>query len=238
VNGRLISLPSPPVRDGRAWYVPVDFVRALAPAFGGRLELRKPSRLILAGDIRVPRIVGRMEALGSLARLTLDISPGTPHTVTQEGTRLSVRFEADSLDAALPATTSPELVVNVRPGDGPAAIAIDLGPRFSSFRTVDTPGDRGAARLVIDVAAQTTEVQPGTPAPTTSPAPAAPPSPEAPPLIDPRRRAHCAPSSSTPGTGARRTAQGDLAALSRTGDAQRRSKAESCARRKARLLRS
>ena len=76
VNGRLISLPSPPVRDGRAWYVPVDFVRALAPAFGGRLELRKPSRLILVGDIRVPRIVGRMEALGSLARLTLDISPG------------------------------------------------------------------------------------------------------------------------------------------------------------------
>jgi N-acetylmuramoyl-L-alanine amidase len=185
VNGRLISLPSAPVRDGRAWYVPVDFVRALAPAFGGRLELRKPSRLILVGDIRVPRIVGRMEALGSLARLTLDISPATPHTVTQEGTRLSVRFEADSLDAALPATTSPELVVNVRPGDGPAAIAIDLGQRFNSFRTVDTPGDRGTARLVIDVLAQTTEAQPATPpASPTSAAPSAPTSPEAPPLID------------------------------------------------------
>ncbi len=85
LNGRLISLPSAPVREGRTWYVPVDFVaRALAPALGGRLELRKPSRLILVGDIRAPHIVGRMEALGTLARLTLDIAPPTPHTVVQE----------------------------------------------------------------------------------------------------------------------------------------------------------
>jgi len=183
VSGRLVSLPAPPVRDGRTWYVPIDFVaRALAPAIGGRLELRKPSRLILVGDIRVPRIVGRMEALGSVARLTLDISPSTPHTVTQEGTRLTVRFEADSLDAALPATSSPELVVNVRPGEGPATIALDLGPRFSSFRTVDTPGDRGTARLVIDVQAQTTEAQPSPATPT--PTPSAPQAPETPPLID------------------------------------------------------
>ena len=33
VGGRLVSLPAPPVRDGRTWFVPVDFVsRALAPA--------------------------------------------------------------------------------------------------------------------------------------------------------------------------------------------------------------
>lgn len=181
VSGRLVSLPAAPVREGRSWYVPVDFVaRALAPAIGGRLELRKPSRLILVGDIRVPHIVGRMEPLGNVARVTLDISPGTPHTVTQEGTRLTIRFEADSLDAALPATTSPELVANVRPGDAPATIALDLGPRFSSFRTVDTPGDRGTARLVIDVLAQT-EAQPATPTPAPTPLP---PSTETPPLID------------------------------------------------------
>src|SRR6476646_3545109 len=30
VSGRMISLPAPPARDGRTWYVPVDFVsRAL-----------------------------------------------------------------------------------------------------------------------------------------------------------------------------------------------------------------
>jgi N-acetylmuramoyl-L-alanine amidase len=174
LNGRLISLPAPPIREGRTWYVPVDFVsRALAPALG-RVDLRKPSRLIIVGDIRAPRIVGRMEALGSLARLTLDIAPATPHNVVQEGTKLTVRFEADMLDAALPASTLPDLVANVRPGEGPAAIAIDLGPRFASFRTTDTPGDRGASRLVIDVMAQATD---STPTP-------APPTPETPPLID------------------------------------------------------
>ncbi len=179
LNGRLISLPAAPVREGRTWYVPVDFVsRALGPAVGGHVDVRKPSRLIIVGDLRAPRVVGRMDALGSLARLTLDIAPSTPHNVVQEGTKLTVRFEADMLDAALPGTTSPELVANVRPGDGPASIAIDLGPRFASFRTTDTPGDRGAARLVIDVMAQTTEPQPQQPAPST------PPSPETPPLID------------------------------------------------------
>jgi len=185
VSGRLVSLPAPPVREGRTWYVPVDFVpRALALAVGGKVELRKPSRLILVGDIRVPRIVGRIEPLGNLARLTVDVSPATPHTVTQEGTRLTVRFEADGLDAALPATTSPDFIANVRPGDGPATIAIDLGPRFSSFRTVDTPGDRGTSRLVIDVIAQTTEPQPSPSTPTPTPTPTAPQVPETPPLID------------------------------------------------------
>ena len=179
VNGRLISLPTAPLREGRTWYVPVDFVpRALGPALGSRVELRKPSRLILVGDIRAPRVVGRMEPLGSVARLTLDVAPATPHTIAQDGPRLIVRFDADTLDAALPATTSPDLVANIRPGDGPASLAIDLGPRFASFRTTDAPGDRGAGRIVIDVVGQTTEAQPP------SPGPPQPPPQDVPPLID------------------------------------------------------
>jgi N-acetylmuramoyl-L-alanine amidase len=161
VGGRLISLPSAPVRDGRTWLVPVDFVpRALAPLLGSRVELRKPSRLLLLGDIRVPHIAGRVEPLGSLARLTLEVAPATAHTVSQDGPRLNVRFEADMLDAVLPATTAPELIQGVRPGDTPASITIDLGPRFASFRTSDQPGDRGSVRIVIDVLAPSTEPPP------------------------------------------------------------------------------
>jgi N-acetylmuramoyl-L-alanine amidase len=159
--------------------VPVDFVpRALGPALGSRVELRKPSRLILLGDIRAPRVVGRIEPLGSVARLTLDVAPATPHTIAQDGQRLIVRFDADTLDAGLPATTSPDLIANIRPGDGPASLAIDLGPRFASFRTTDAPGDRGAARIVIDVVAQTSDAQPP------PPGPPQPQSPDVPPLID------------------------------------------------------
>ncbi len=179
VGGRLISLPAAPVREGRTWLVPVDFVpRALAPLLAARLELRKPSRLLLFGDIRAPRIAGRVEPLGSLARLTLDVSPATGHTVSQDGQRLLVRFEADTLDAVLPATTAPDLIQGVHPGEGPATVAVDLGPRFASFRSSDLPGDRGAGRIVIDVLASAdTAPQPGVAVP---PAQAQ----DVPPLID------------------------------------------------------
>ena len=176
VGGRLISLPTPPVRDGRSWFVPIDFVpRALADALGTRLELRKPSRLLLMGDIRVPRLAGRIEALGALARLTLEVAPATPHTVTQEGNRIVVRFEADGLDATLPTSPVPDMIQGVRPSDQPSAIVVDLGAKFSSFRTSDVPGDRGSGRVLIEVMSATTE----TPAPTAPTAPLDPP-----PLLD------------------------------------------------------
>ena len=178
VGGRMISLPAPPVRDGRTWYVPVDFVsRALAPLLGAPLELRKPTRLIIAGGFRMPRIAGRIEALGSLARLTLDIAPATPHSVAHEGGRLLIRFDADALDATLPASTVPDFIQAIRPGDTPSVIAVELGPRFGSFRASDIPADRGAGRLVIDVLAPATEAQPTQPA-----TPAAPQ--DTPPLLE------------------------------------------------------
>ena len=177
VGGRLVSLPAPPVRDGRAWFVPVDFVpRALATALGIRIELRKPSRLLLSGDVRVPRLAGRIEALGVLARLTLEVAPATPHTVSQEGNRILVKFEADALDATLPVSTVPDMIQAVRPAEQPSAIVVDLGPKFASFRTSDAAGDRGAGRIIVEVLTATTEP---TPAP---PAVASPP--EAPPILD------------------------------------------------------
>ena len=57
VAGRLVSLPAPPSRSGRRWLVPVEFIsRALALIYDARLDLRKPSRLLVVGDVRVPRI--------------------------------------------------------------------------------------------------------------------------------------------------------------------------------------
>ncbi len=176
VGGRLVSLSAPPVREGRTWYVALDFIqRAIAPVYGSRLEVRKPSRLILVGDIRIPRIGAKIEPLGTVARLTLDVAPATPHTVVQDGTRLIVKFDADALDATLPASPAPELIAAVRPGEGPA-VAIDLGPRFGTYRASDVPADRGAGRIVIDVMApQANEPQPPSPQP---------PAPEPPPLLD------------------------------------------------------
>lgn len=174
VAGRLVSLPAAPARDGRAWFVPVDFVaRALAPVAGTRVELRKPSRLILVGDIRLPRVAARIEPAGAVARVTIDVAPATPHTVVQDSTRLLVRFEADALDATLPPSPAPDLIAGLRL-DAPATLVLDLGPRFTSFRSTEQPAAGGASRILIEVLAATTDTPPAP-----APAPA-----EPPPLLD------------------------------------------------------
>ncbi len=163
-GGRVISLPAAPTRDGRAWFVPIDAVgRAIAPAYGTKLELRKPSRLIILGDLRVPHVVARHETTGNTARVTVDIQPPTPHTVAQDAKTLTVRFEADALDAQLPGAVGRELVGAIRAGEGPAEVAVDLGPRFGSFRSADQPGERGATRLVIDIFSPSGEAPPPPP---------------------------------------------------------------------------
>ena len=72
IAGRLVSLPTPPTRSGRRWLVPVEFInRALALVYDARLDLRKPSRLLIVGDLRVPRVIIRSEGADP-ARLTVD----------------------------------------------------------------------------------------------------------------------------------------------------------------------
>jgi N-acetylmuramoyl-L-alanine amidase len=173
VAGRLVSLPSAPARIGGRWHVPVEFIpRALALITQTKLDLRKASRLLIAGDLRVPRVVVRHELPGNGARLVFDIAPPTPHTVVQEAGRLVVRFDADSIDAGLPAVASEGWVQAVRRTDTPPSIVIELGPRFGSYRATDMPVDSTMARLVVDVLSG---AEPPTATTTTTPAPAAPP---------------------------------------------------------------
>jgi N-acetylmuramoyl-L-alanine amidase len=164
----------------------VDFVsRALAPVATARIELRKSSRLVLLGDIRLPRIASRVEPLGSITRVTMDVAPATPHTVSQDGSRLLVRFDADALDAAdLRGGAATETFLNIHAGENAQTIVIDLGPRFASFRAADQVAAAGSTRIVIDLASQTEAAapQPGTP-PAAQPTPP-PPTSETPPLLD------------------------------------------------------
>jgi N-acetylmuramoyl-L-alanine amidase len=175
VGGRLVSLPAPPTRGpNRRWLVPVEFIgRALGLIYDARLDLRKPSRLLVVGDVRVPRITARYEATGATGRLTIDATPRAASTVTQEGDRLLVKFEADALDAASPLIPSPgpqALVQAVRIADA-TTVAVDLAPRLGGFRSAVQPGDT-STRLVIDLVAP---VDTATPPSTPPPAPATPP---------------------------------------------------------------
>jgi len=169
VSGRLVSLPAPPARNGRRWLVPEEFIsRALALIYDQRLDLRKPSHLLVVGDVRVPRLALRYESVAANAgRLTIDATPRTQSTVTQEGDHLTVKFDADALDAPnplLPAPPAPSLVTGVRFVDA-TTLAVDLGPRFAGFRSTSQPTDT-TLRLVLDILAQaqTETAAPPTPA--------------------------------------------------------------------------
>lgn len=171
IEGRLVSLPSAPVRETRGWLVPVDFVaRALALISDTRIDVRKSSRLIVLGDLRVPRVVVRQEQIGTSTRLTFDLSPTAAYAVAQETGRLLVRFEVDALDASLIPGSGTGLVESVTAAD-PRTIAVNLGPRFGTYRASVVPGDAGAARIILDVAPAGAP-QPARPQPVTPPPPA------------------------------------------------------------------
>jgi N-acetylmuramoyl-L-alanine amidase len=182
VAGKLISLPAAPVRSGRRSLVPVEFIsRALASVYDAKLDLRKPSRLLIVGDLRVPRVTVRFEAIGSGARLTIDATPRAASAVTQENDRLVIKFDVDALDVSLPQIPAQGVISGVRIAD-PVSLAVDLGPRFGAFRATAQPLD-AASRQTIDVLAAQTEPAsaasppPGTPGTAAPPAPSASPAP-------------------------------------------------------------
>ena len=180
--GRLVSLPSAPLRDGRRWLVPVEFIsRALGLVYDSKLDVRKNARLVLVGDVRVPRITVRSEVLGPQTRVTFTVAPRTPFTVTQETGRIVVRFDADALDATVPPAAPLGLVQSVRLADPNNTFAIDVGPRFGSFRTSQVSQDEGAQLLVDLMPAANEPAQPPSASPRGGVAPLpVPPAPDTP----------------------------------------------------------
>ena len=161
--------------------MPVEFIsRALAPIYDTQLDFRKASHLLVVGDLRVPRVTLRYDSLGASARLTIDVTPRATATVSQENETLTIRFDADALDAPsppLPAQAPQSLVQNVRLAD-PTTLVVQVGPRFAGFKANSEPVDT-TMRLEIDVLSTQTEAAPATAAtatPELPPALTAPPS--------------------------------------------------------------
>ena len=186
-GGRLVSLPAPPVRDGRRWLVPVEFVsRALGPVYDARLDVRKNSRLVLVGDVRVPRVAVRQEPHGAQTRVIIALNPKAPYTVSQESGRVLVRFDADALDAALPAFSPLPLLQSIHLSESGQTIALDVGPRFGSFRTSLAVPDEGGVQVIVDLLPAAAEQAPQAPPRGGPPPLPVPPPPDLqPPLAEP-----------------------------------------------------
>ena len=174
-SGRLVSMPAPLTRQGRRWLVPIEFIsRALAQIYDARLELRPASRLVIVGDLRVPRVLVQYDNTPSTLRVTFDITPRANATVTQDQNRLLVRVEADTLDASVPPAPPQLGVLTAVRVTEPGTIQLDLGPRFSSYRTLPIVSRGAASVLTIELLAAVDAAATAPIAPAAPDAPAAP----------------------------------------------------------------
>ena len=155
VGGRIVALPSPAVRSGGRWLVPLDFLsRALAPIYDQPIDLRRASRLLIVGNLRVPRVTARIDSPGPPTRASIDISPASPVTVSVEGGRVVARVDADALDLTIPGGGG-GLIDQIRAGDQPTAVAVILSGRAGRVRVV--PGQPGTVgRVDIEIQAADT----------------------------------------------------------------------------------
>lgn len=176
VAGRLVSLTTAPIRQGNRWLVPLDFLpRALGIALDTRIELRRTPRLVIVGDVRVPRVVARVEAGSTNASVTFDVTPATTAKVNTEPGRLTVVFDADALELALPSLPQQDFLQALQPGETPTSVRIATGPKFGMHRVTTTQPDASSSRIVIDLLPSGTEPlappapAPGPPAPTAEP---------------------------------------------------------------------
>lgn len=168
VDGRIVTLPSPITRNGRRWLLPIEFLtRALGPVYDQRIDFRRAARLLLVGDVRVPRVSARVEASGPPTRAAIVITPATPVAVVTETSRLVLRVEADALDPVFPVGAS-GLIDGVRIGDQPNVVIVALSRQAATARTAIATADN-ATRVVIEVPAAAPPVTPDAKLPTTTP---------------------------------------------------------------------
>jgi N-acetylmuramoyl-L-alanine amidase len=173
-SGRLVSLPAPVTRRGNRWLVPTVFIsRALAPIYDVRLDFRPASRLLVVGDLRVPRVIAQYDDGPASLRVTFEITPRASAVVTQEQGRLLVRIDADALDASLPTPPQQGLLTGIRATDA-NTIQMDLGQRFNTFRASPPVSSGAAAVVTVELLAAGAETSVAPNAPNAPNAPTAP----------------------------------------------------------------
>ncbi|MFA5907988.1 MAG: N-acetylmuramoyl-L-alanine amidase [Vicinamibacterales bacterium] len=172
VSGRLASLPAPPIRRDNRWFVPVDFMpRALALVLDTRIDLRRATRLLVVGDLRVPRVVARVDAGTTDVAVTFEVTPNTEARVVSQQGRLVVQFEADALELALPSLPPQTFLLGLSPGEAPNTVILTTGPRYAMHRVTTSQADAGSGRVTVTLLPATTADAAAAPAPAPAPAP-------------------------------------------------------------------
>lgn len=176
VGGRLVSLAAPTLKRDNRWLVSVDFLpRALSIALDARLDLRRAAHLLIVGDLRVPRVVARVDAGATNVSVVFEVTPNTEAKVVAQTGRLIVQFDADALELSLPSLPPQSFLLSLTPGDAAASVQLATGSRYARYRASTSQADAGSGRLSIDLLPPATETTAASAAPSAPALPAPPP---------------------------------------------------------------
>jgi N-acetylmuramoyl-L-alanine amidase len=182
VNGRVVLLPAAVQHAGKRWLVPVEFLQlALGALTDQRMQVRRSSRLVIVGDLRVPRVAARIEGTGASAHAVIDITPPAAVSMTADGSRITLRIDADALDLTLPAEGAGP-IEQMRPGDQPNTIVAQVAAGAGTLRLTPQSADP-VPRVTLEAQTPAPAPPPAAPGTTTDAGPgrpSAPPGPGAP----------------------------------------------------------
>jgi N-acetylmuramoyl-L-alanine amidase len=175
VGGDLRLLSSPVLLESGRWLVPVDVVtRVLGPLTGKRSDWRPGTRVLLLGNLSIPKVTVTTYTSGDMARVVLEASEKVPFKVLQEEGRITVSIARDVLDVAFQQERVTGGIIDLVQylGGKTNVFSVTLGHRFQALKAFE---HEGPSRLVLEFQAlETTARAPQAAAPPTpsTPAPA------------------------------------------------------------------
>lgn len=151
VDGDLKLLSAPVLLEAGRWLVPADALPRILPVLiESTVQWRGPERVLVIGDVTVPRITVSVHLAGDMARVVFEASERVPFRVQQEEGRVTVAVPRDLLDVSLPSSRPAGGIVESVQflGGSDNLFAVHLGPRFRDLKASqqDAP-----ARLVLDL---------------------------------------------------------------------------------------
>jgi N-acetylmuramoyl-L-alanine amidase len=150
VDGDLRLLSSPALLEDGRWLVPIDAVpRLLGPLLARRAEWRAASRVLLVGNVSVPRVNVSTFLSGDVARVVFEASEKVPFRVEQEPGRVIVAVARDLVDVSFQQQRlTGGIVESVQfMGGKENVFAVTLGRRFQEMKAIEQDSP---PRLVLD----------------------------------------------------------------------------------------
>ena len=171
VGGELRLLSAPALLEDGRWLAPADSVsRLLGPLLGVPVEYRKASRVLVVGNVSVPRVSVRSFVSGDTVRVVLEASEKVPFRVLQEEGRVTVTIARDLVDVGFQQERLTGGIVDMVRylGGKENLFAMSLGRRFQQLKAFEQDAP---ARLVLEFQASNPSAAAKGAAPPTAAAP-------------------------------------------------------------------